>query len=327
MTKSKLLSTILKFFQKMSSFKSIEFLDDRFSESTGIYCVGIKLSMDIGEWFAYGQGLQRDEAAFKAVMELVERYIVDNGVKSDFVRLSNRKDRISFDQLKIKYPQVGKLLNHSSNGVSVHLDSESCIWSSTNELIERHTLLKAQACGITPFKLNGNHFAQKWNLPSRFEYSCFLLKGGVGRFVCIAEAKSITKSCYGFGCAESIEKAIEKASMEMSSRLSLLCIGDFLEDELTILHPNFNQAYKRQTTAWLEQNEVSFVPSIDPHITAEDIWICELRHEFFNKIGICAVQAVSPIMQPLFVGDWNFSVINKLAIDVEELPSFAHIVG
>jgi len=276
---------------------------------------------------SFGQGATKDEAVFKAVMELLERLSFFKHKSSLFFqeKMLGRTEKTKVE-LGSMYPGAENWLLNTSSGFAIHTDKKLAMESALNELIERHVILKALLRKVSPKKEAAESI-------DGIETNYYSWKGPVGRFVSVYRGVRSQKTIYGFGAAKSLKESKEKAFLEAVPRLGLL-LKENIEDKV-VLSTNENFLYHfyeqpKETTAFFEGATEDKLPELSTSTLKTDIWFAEVEVPLSEvlKKNFYAVRAVSPVMQAHFTGKWDKKFMNPLAMGIyESFPEDLHIVG
>ena len=141
-------------------------------------------------------------------------------------------------------------------------------------------------------------------------------------------------SCYGFGCSQNLNQAIEKARNEVVPRLEHLTKKNiyFLFNKLGNSHFDYHlHGNSPWTDKFFSGCTAEAPPEVDTQIEVSDFWFGEyaIPDDLKNE-QLYVVRAISAKLQPLFHGDWSFRKINLLAIEQEsfmKLPEELHVIG
>lgn len=257
----------------------------------------------------FGQSFDPEEAAFIAIMELAERYIflkADAGLLFQDTFLGRRK--WSIKEIQKKHPMSINWLGNTTSGFAVHTKRSLAKENAISELVERHVVLKAQATKIKPTRMT-----QTNNTPASIDY--YVWRGPLERFVVVARYRVQVGNCFGFGCSRDLEVARKKAFFEISPRILSLQILDFTELDTISPSKVFSFHLKESSVEEFFSSKDSKIPDVDVKLNLKNIWFREFSMPLsLRRCGIVGIQAVSPMMQPLFSGEWSQVVINPMAI-------------
>jgi len=322
----------LDFLTRKSSTK-ISLVDQRQNTISSISSYSVSATIDNVNYTGYGQEKNKDQASFIALMELVERFIVDKYEVGRYFqkRIFSRK----YYKIQKDNSVVQKIFSRkplSTNGVAVHTIKSKAIDGAINELIERHTILKSLCYGIVPSKIDASELTSE--LPKNIAIDIYGWIGPMERKVIAIRCKKNGKKVYGFGCNKKLNTAISKACLEIFPRACLLSKYSKKTDPLLVLNKNF-LFHWYENTEWTDKYFNSAVlgkelPRVDQGITAKDIWVSEyiINNEELRKTGIKAFVAVSDKMQALFTGEWCEEKLNNQAINLTgPLPPDLHVIG
>lgn len=325
MKKSQVVSSILDYFSSLSP-KGVVLEDMRYDKSIDAYAFSATLEIDGKTYSGYGQALCKDKASFIAIMELSERYIVDNfQIGKSFSRGCFLSRVFSNGQKTVS----SKL--ESSNGVAIHEKRSKAMNGAIEELIERHVILKALCENISPSPLTAEVPSF---LPIDIAIDSFGWEGPLAKKVVITRCTKSGRNVYGFGCSDNIEKSLQKSYLEILPRALLL--SKFSSSDNPLIVPSKNVLfhwYEKSdwTDSFFEQaKKVEQMPVIDDDLSSSDFWLGEidLEDSIFGKVGLKAYVANSEKVQPLFSGKWDLSKINSKAITIPtSFPPDMHMIG
>lgn len=327
MKKPQVVSSILDYFSNLSP-KGVILEDIRCDKSIGAYAFSASVKISEKTYTGYGQALSKDKAAFIAVMELSERYIVDNfQVKRSFSRGSFLFGLFSSGQR----PSSLSAKLESSNGVAIHEKHSKAIEGAVEELIERHVILKALCESIFPIRLSQEIPSF---LPTNIKIDSFVWAGPLGKKVVITRCEKGGRHVYGFGCSNSTKESLQKSYLEVLPRALLL--SKFSSSDSPLVVPNKNVLFHwYEESAWTDAfftqaDSVGKMPLVDAELSSSNLWLGEidLKNSVFGKVGLKAYVASSEKLQPLFSGKWDPSMINADAISIpNSLPPDMHMIG
>lgn len=325
MNKSQVVSSILDYFSSLSP-KGVVLEDMRYDKGIDAYAFSATVEIDGTAYSGYGQAQCKDKASFIAIIELSERYIVDNfQVGKSFSKGSFLSRVFSKGQKNFS----SKL--ESSNGVAIHEKRSKAMNGAIEELIERHVILKALCENISPLSLRQKVASF---LPRDIEIDSFAWEGPLSKKVVITRCMKNDRHVYGFGCSNSVEDSLQKSYLEVLPRALLL--SKFSSSESPLIVPNKNVLFHwYEKSAWTDSffeqaKKVEQMPVIDDELVSSDFWLGEidLKGSVFGKAGLKAYVASSQKVQPLFSGKWDLSKINTDAISVPtSLPPDMHMIG
>lgn len=316
MNKSLLVKKLASFFHSRGQVS--------FKESKGYGFVMCSLTFRSEEqmFVAHGQGKSKDEAAFKCLMEAIERFVVNESRVDSYSQYGSLiKWSLDSKELEVRFSNAKNWIGTSTNGVAVHTSKSKAKESAINELIERHTVLKALSQKISPLELGAGDELLKF----------YAWGGLLDRFIVMAKGSLNGHKVYGFGCNTSLGTAKEKAHSEISPRLSILQRSSSADLKVMSTNRNFLfHWYENSSEAdSLIENAQQNMPEIDIEIRKNDIWIGSYTlSQELSELGIHVIKAVSPKMQNLFAGEWSVDKLNPMAISLDtELPDELHMIG
>ena len=295
-----------------------------FKESQGCDFVMCSLAFKSEEqiFTAHGQEKNRDEAAFKCVMEAVERFVVNAGLINKYSKYGALLgNSVSLQELESLFPYSKNWIGSSTNGVAAHTSHSQAKEAAINELIERHVVLKSLSQRIYPLELESSEASLKF----------YGWKGPLGRFVVVARGILKGRCVYGLGCHKKLEEAKTKALAEVSPRLSLLQKSKSADLKVMSMSKNFLFHWyddSTETDNFFNDSAIN-MPNVDTHIKRSDIWTGNYTlNKELSGLGLSVVKAVSPRMQNLFFGEWSPDKLNPVAIPLStKLPQELHMIG
>lgn len=320
-------SELLKLILKELGWKAEIHIKPLDSGGLGYEAISISYKSKENEIQSFGQGATKDEAVFKAVMELLERLSFLEHKSSLFFqeKMLGRTEKTKAE-LDAMYPGAENWLLNTSSGFAIHTDKKLAMESAVNEMVERHVILKALIKKIPPKKEAAEPL-------KGIEAAFYSWKGPVGRFVSLYKAVKGQKNIYGFGAAKSLQESKEKAFLEAVPRLGLL-LKENIKDTM-VLSTNENFLYhfyenSKETEAFFDEASEDKMPELGTSTPKADVWFSEVEVPLSEvlKKNFYAVRAVSPVMQAHFSGKWEKKFMNPLAIGIyEAFPEDLHIVG
>ncbi len=300
------------------------------------YCIQVTIQHQGRKLSTWGAGHNKDEAALKAIMEMVERLTFLDSWSVSFRSLSWFSKYESYHSIQKRY--IGSLnwLFSTTSGLAVHTSKRNAIKNAVNELIERHVILKSLAHKISPAKIDMNALELPFSFPQSLDVDAFHWKGPLGRHVVMIRMQLATGALYGFGCELNRDLALNKAIFESSGMMVAASLG-IKKDSKTLSQHLVDQETIRQfhlqnnetTMSRLLTDHAPTPPEVDTHITKRDVFFSErnLPAFFDSSLNLKIVRAVSPLTQPLFFDHWRPQVINPVAMGEDtSLPEDLHVV-
>lgn len=289
------------------------------SENSEVFCFAVSGKFGDNELSGFGQSYNKDKSFLIAVMELLERFIVNQ------FSVEGKIKKGLFKKSEFKYYKVT-----STNGVAVHFSRKEAISNALDELIERHIVLKALAENISPLKLIG--LTESFEKQTKYPLDFYTWLGPYKRNVVVARARHKGHTIYGFGCNKNLNKSLGKSFLELYPRLSLF--EDFADTKRSFINNNEHTLFHWEgSTDWTnnffeKSKNIIVPPKIDVGINkseliADDFILCNN----LKKIGVSAVVLRCAKFQQLFSGSWSNSKINMRAISTANLPPEVHMIG
>ncbi|MDH5580917.1 MAG: YcaO-like family protein [Bdellovibrionales bacterium] len=284
---------------------------------------------------SWGSGLNRDEAAFKAFTELLERIYFYWGTEGLYKSQGLFSKEYSLTELTEKYEGAKNFISPSTSGMAIHTNKSKAKENALTELIERHTVLKALVKKVNPQKLEQPNFLSEYKLPTGLNISLYRWLGPFNTSVVLCEVQKGNHRVYGLGSSPNLEEATKKAFLEVTGNIIYLIHFKEIKEELTPKDKKYNFKYHLlgigQEFSRLLGASTSSTNPIDPQINKKDIYYTQITPPEFlqSKADLYCFRAICPLMQGLFTGDWQMDKLNPLAIHISpsELPHFPHMIG
>lgn len=326
----KLVADILAYLKGKAKFKRVQF----FSREVYFGKTQVTMTMLIGNEEIEGTGCAdtKSQAALKSVMELLERYIFLTQKVDQYRRIESHSPP---NKLADIYTESSddflNIIHSTTNGMAANTNYFDAVGSATDEAIERHVLLKSMALNIKPRLINTESICAQTE-PTFVK--TYVWKGPLNKNIVAIKASFGSASCYGFGCSDELDNAIEKAKCEIAPRMNILRMKQtyanfkFRENE----HFDFHlQKLSPWASNFFDCEVIEKVPDVDTHLTLNDFWYGKYNlPEDCSIKGIVVVRVVSSKLQPLFNGEWSIEKMNINAFDKTsflKLPNELHMIG
>lgn len=294
------------------------------------------------EFTGFGIGENEDESSGKALMELLEHLCLFYSQPTFY---ENSKGE-TFDEtrLKEKFPQVPHLIPENSNGMAIHTKIEDAYTNALKELIERHTLLKALACHISPMKINADilKLGDQVKIPSNVELRFYAYKGPLHYHVVICEThikEDGPGSYFRFGASQNLDQAIKNSFYESVIPILFSIKNKNNTPPACQIDPqrieSFSDFHRYSgNTYWSDffekTHSKTVLPEIDSFISKESFYHTKIPlPDFLSKLknSFTCIRVINPFLQQLFFDDWNKEHINPLAINEKTiLPKTPHFI-
>lgn len=239
-----------------------------------------------------GEGFQKNKAQIRCVGELLERIPIH--IENVPCRAFQKGKMVPLDGYKLT----------ASNGLSFALNLKEGVFNSYRELVERQVVLdywlKKKPCleikGLNKWNFLNWSSAFKNGLKSRFYY----LPNPYGLFVVcchISCDKKIPHNIFGYGSHEEIEKAMEKAFLEVwrfyweyQKLDKSVAMEKNNEVKRFIDHFKFYSSNKDTPPAYFPKKKISFRKlkrklQVDENFKYDELYIFELKK--YNLPGYC----------------------------------------
>ena len=293
------------------------------------FSVHLKLRYDEHRTYdAWGNGLTKDEAYGKALMELIERYTFASITPLNYKKLFGinfKKTELKDISTKHNIP-LPCLHPTNTNGVAIHTSKKQALNSALMELIERHTILYSLVKKISPHgkqtkKLSNNQVCQfyYWSSP-------------MNTFVVVGVIQRENGWYFSSGCDFNLDAAIHKSILEINSFLCLKEEASNIKDYRIKVNDidSFNRYHRysgdRRIIDFLEEESKEVIPKLDK----KAFYYCDIPQPaiFKGLPKFYCVRVINPFVQQLFFDNWNHSYLNPLIFDQDTLlPEYPHIIA
>jgi len=161
--------------QRLSVNNSLRFYHYN-KNNFGCYHNAVKLEADfhIGLVEAWGVAENLDEAYFKALMELIERFVFSSYCCLEFKNKKFlRSEKKFFSSILSSFPDLtpSLLCPNNSNGVALGSSIGSAEKRAFQELLERHVILSSMVLSVSPLKVS--NIKRYYHPQNTILFSCF----------------------------------------------------------------------------------------------------------------------------------------------------------
>ncbi len=286
----------------------------------------------------WGSGDTQDEASFKAIMELLERICFLNYWPLNFKesRLLFTKEK-SVAQISKEYPRAQNWIGKTTSGWSIHSSPKKALQSSISELIERHTLLSAMTKEISSHRLSLDEVKEKYW--SDFKYQTykessvdfFVIKGALNHYVTTCRLSTPQGPYFGFGSSPNLSLSIKKSFYEIAPKIPYT----YKQKDQRSIHEHSEFYFLENSDCKLQELAPIGETIKKEHFFTSVTELTDLGHLFNGLKGIYIAQVISPVLQPMFKGNWSEGLVNPLAFEGSDLkfpkfpkfPKIKHILN
>gem|GEM_PF-2890146 len=275
-----------------------------------------------------GTASSLSKASYIASFELLERVITFFSPYSNesFENLESGA-KLKQEKLNSMFPDSSNWITNTSSGCATHTILERSRENAVLELIERHTLLKAQAEKAPGLLTTTNLFNRHPGIKKieGIKFRSISWVGPLNKFVTRVEANRSGLLVSGHGCADSLNSSIDRALSGIIPKVIVLRSKMGLTSILAT-----NLIIKKRDTLTLNENlyltTQDQLISVDSGIDEKDIWVqTRTMRPMGEKKFAYYSRATSPVLQGMFHGKWSISKINPKAISRScRLPSGHH---
>ncbi len=133
-----------------SAGKDVSFSDESHEDDQSFFAYSACIEIGNKKYVGFGQSNNKDEAIYIAIMELVERYVLDTYENTKFFKLKRTGLLSNYKVFRNYTVSDDRLHLSNSNGLAVHTSSRKAIENSLNEIVERHVVIKALCSDQVP---------------------------------------------------------------------------------------------------------------------------------------------------------------------------------
>jgi hypothetical protein len=146
-------------------------------------------------------------ANLKAIMELLERYYLSSTFEGMFKKTSALSKATSCTDLQKQFGNRKFWYPQNTSGLAIHTSKNHAIKGAIAEVIERHTLLKAQAERIPGFLIEANFECKRTKT--------LIWKGPIKHWVAASFYQTENGFLFGFGASRNQDLAARKSILEL----------------------------------------------------------------------------------------------------------------
>jgi hypothetical protein len=287
----------------------------------------------------FGVGKSRDESAFLATMELLERLLFFKVSKENHPNYKNVATQQTFTLRELEVDNNLPLplwVRSTSNGYSVHSEAAKGLAKALAEVIERHIILKGLALNIPPQIIENNYTNMRAAQAQSkgWELKFYLFHGPLNYYVTISRLRAEGHCLYGFGSSIELNSALEYSFSEIVPKSHLLIMNKRYTQNLFFANEHLSSHWKQSmdwTQCYFEEADAQTHPiHIDSHLENDHFyyhqWVGTDLNIGDNSFVLSRV--ISPHTQPLFHGQWDKAQLNYKAItNTNHLPPDLHFIG